>query len=74
MLSEKNTFQKSSMVFYSPRRPPPPPGLAKDHKKYVFFRHPSLTTKPGEERTIASAETLTLATYMYAWDREAAFY
>ena len=31
------------MVFLLPSATPPPPGLAKDHKKYVFFfRHPSL--------------------------------
>ena len=32
------------MVFLLPSPTPPSPGLAKDHKKYVFFfRHPSLS-------------------------------
>ena len=39
---KKTLFQKSSMVFSLPSLTPAPPGLAKDHKKYGFFWHPSL--------------------------------
>ena len=32
-----NTFSKKQYGFFTTLADPPPPGLAKDHKKYVFF-------------------------------------
>ena len=49
MLSEKNTFSKKQYGFFTTLAAPPSPGLAKDHKKYVFFfRTPSLTSSNNE--------------------------
>ena len=59
MLSEKNTFSKKQYGFFTTLADPP--GLAKDHKKYVFFfRHPSLT------KALAKSSSCTSVRYQIA--------
>ena len=68
--SLKNTFLKKAVWFFITLADPPPPGLAKDHKKYGFFRHPSLTINQEINcfQTLTTSKSNIICMTTYHWN------